>query len=412
MTEPRTRLARLIDRGTIALGWSVAWRFALVMIPVRILAELVAAGQQSGGAPLGALGILVMLPVGGNAFLIPVAVPIALFGLDWAGKRALRKRGAAVPSGFIGWSLYWRAVLLVLAGMVVLGLVFVPITFLARAAGPGSTVATALPVIAALVLLPALVAWALNAYGLALRQAAERARTFEAPGVRPAGPPEDLSTPADLFDRERFGDNYALVVAFCAASVLGPFLWWSVHGVLGTGGASAPSAEVLAQEAVFGAVQGFALVAILGRVRSIGLQVAAVGAAFAAVNLAAAVLLDWGLSGVTSAASGFAFGALFMAGLALGIRLRGPLPRGLILGLGGAFLVQSCLVVPALFSYELRAMDLETGFFHHEFLLPRAIKALLDAGVFGAGTFLAVRAHLGRRGLRLAGRRVVPADGG
>jgi len=121
---------KIFEKGNPGLGWFVLWRLSLAMIPLNLISRFLA--EQGGPNPAAGLGVLFALPVGGNLYLVPLAIPITLVLLNWIGKMAMQKKLGTNPGGFIGWSLYWRFALLQIAGVFALGLVFVPFAILAQ----------------------------------------------------------------------------------------------------------------------------------------------------------------------------------------------------------------------------------------------------------------------------------------
>jgi len=96
--------AHFYDGKTLSLGWSVFWRVWLVALAVEVVVFLVflLPPLSPRAADLGQI----------LSFVLVTAAWI--WTCNWAGKRALTKRNLQFPTGFIGWSIFWRAMLLTL----------------------------------------------------------------------------------------------------------------------------------------------------------------------------------------------------------------------------------------------------------------------------------------------------------
>ena len=89
-----SRFGRFFNRRQIGLGWSVLWRLFLLLLPLRVIGQLVAWGASAGGHDPGVhpAASIFALPVGGNLYVFPLALPVMLIGLDWIGKGVARRR--------------------------------------------------------------------------------------------------------------------------------------------------------------------------------------------------------------------------------------------------------------------------------------------------------------------------------
>jgi hypothetical protein len=410
-----SRIGRFFNRRHLSLGWSLLWRLFLLMLPVRLLGELAAWGQASGGGPAaggGAVGALFALPVGGNVYLFPLALPVMLFGLNGIGKHVARRRLEREVAGFVGWSIYWRWALLQLAGVVGLAAVLAPVIFAAvKVGGEGRSAAIFVGALA-LILLPALVLWGLNAAGWSLVRAVERAPAAAPAEVAPvagapAGPVHDWTR---LFDHERYGFNWWLAGAWALTMVLMPWASTALRSLIAGELMDPPGLDWYPVYVLVSLGEGAAFAYLSHRLTNGWLLPPAM--AVVAVLL---TLVEAGASGhfepwflVSSALHAL----LVVGGLVAGVRLLGARIAGFLAGLGAGLLAWG-LVYPAVLIAglppEVGPMPAE---FYREIYLLQAILRPLEAVALAGLLFAAVQRHLRRRGLRLAGGAVRPAPGG
>jgi hypothetical protein len=409
-----SRIGRFFNRRHLSLGWSVLWRLSLLMLPVRLLGELAAWGQASGGGPAagaGAVGALFALPVGGNVYLFPLALPVMLFGLNGIGKHVARRRLEREVAGFVGWSIYWRWALLQLAGVVALGAVLAPVMFAAvKVGGEGRSAAIFVGAFA-LILLPALVLWGLNAAGWSLVRAVERAPEAApaefAPGA-PAGPVRDWTS---LFDRERYGFNWWLAGAWALTMILMPWASTALRSLIAGELMDPPGLDWYPVYVLVALGEGAAFGYLSHRLRNGWLLPPAMAVVSVLLTLAEGLALGgfqpWFL--VSSAAHAL----LVAGGLVAGVRLLGAGIGGFLAGLGAGLLAWGLLVYPVVLIAGLPpdVGPMPAGFYREIYLL-QAILRPLEAVALAGLLFAAVQRHLRRRGLRLAGGAVRPAPGG
>lgn len=132
-----TFLRQLFNRQSLSIGWSVSWRTWLAGIVLQIAfcvpVALWYASQRPFSTDSAALGrnFDTLLELTSPLVLVAL-IPI----LNWIGKYVLRKRNLPVPTRFIGWSIFWRAVVLSLGlGLVAWMLILLPIVFWIRIPG-------------------------------------------------------------------------------------------------------------------------------------------------------------------------------------------------------------------------------------------------------------------------------------
>lgn len=387
----RQRVAGVFNRRQLSLGWSVGWRFMLLMLPVRLLAEVVQIGGPEN-SPLGAVSVLLLLPIGGNVAFIPVAIPVALFGLNHIGKYVLRRRESVQVNGFIGWALYWRAALVTLAGLIAAGLLALPVVFLGRVLSDDREAPFVALGVVGVILLPALVLWAINAYGWALGRVKVRFGAVEggvvdrAP-VAPAAGRQDANPFFNLPPRA----TMKTLVPLAAAYAVGTSTWIVtrplVESALMRGWTGGGDAAWLALTLLWAAVEGIAFAWIAHRVRGIWGLAAAVGAASLVTSLAAGatdrLLSDHqfasDLLSVPWLLQSFLWAAIVILGIVLGARLLGASFLGVSVGILGALLVNRWLLIPFVFRMMEGASLVHPGRF-----LSTGLQSLLDAAIFGA----------------------------
>lgn len=92
---------KFFDKQTLFTGWSIFWRVWLVALAVEVVVFLVflLPPLSFRAADLGQIISFVLVA---GAWI---------WACDWAGKRALQKRNLPVPNRFLGWSIFWRAML-------------------------------------------------------------------------------------------------------------------------------------------------------------------------------------------------------------------------------------------------------------------------------------------------------------
>lgn len=405
------RIGALFEKGNMGLGWAALWRLTLILLPLNLLAKL--AAQEASMNPAGAVAMLLALPVGGNVYLVPIAIPVMLFTWNWIGKYVMRKKLAVRTDRFVGWSLYWRVALLQLAGIFALTLVFLPLTFLAQQSD--DRVRMVIMAVAGLVLFPALIYWSLNVVGFVLRRVAASvplsdkaiAESVELGAVRVRGY-------QSLFDRSRYGMNWMFAAAYPAAGLVSTLTYPLVDAMFGRGFAF-DMFEMLHVLLLTWAISGLGLALFLHRFRS-AWQV--VGAFVVLLTLMRPV--DSFLMGFTPGAPDTAlldpqglilrasFALLFASGLLAGIRLIGPGIVGFGLGTGLATLIQLQLVVPAVIAQfqDIPVSDIQSPLR----LASDFVSALLEAVINGVAFWWACDWHLGRHGLRLSQQGVIQSD--
>ena len=403
-----SRIGRLFNRRQIGLGWSVLWRLFLLLLPLRVIGQLVACGAAAGGHdPAGhPAASIFALPVGGNFYVFPLAVPVMLLGLDWIGKSVARRRLERPVAGFIGWSIYWRLALFQLAGVVAIGIVLAPLLLVAMAIGGGSRWAAVAAGVVALALLPVLVAWSLNAAGWSLLRAVERSKA--APPAAAAagttgGPVRDWTR---LFNRAG-GLPWEVAGAWALGMAATPWLSAAVRALPPGHPFDAPGLDWYPLYVLIACAEGAAFAWLSQWLRNGWLLAPAMAGVSVLLGLveaaAGAGFQPWFL--LSSAAHGL----LVAGGLAAGVRLLGAGFGGFLAGLGAGLLAHGLLVYPAVLAVALPAgAGPMPGAWWWEVwvvqLIVRPVEAVILAGLLLA----AVRGHLRRRGLRLAGGAVGP----
>ncbi len=395
---------KIFEKGNPGLGWFVFWRLALALLPLNLISRLLA--EQGGPDPVAGVGILFALPVGGNLYLVPLAIPVTLVLLNWIGKGAMEKRLGVKPAGFIGWALYWRFALLQLVGLLALGLAFVPLGFLFQ--GLSENGAPILLSVAGIIGLPALIFWNLNVLGFAIRKVAGGALA-EGPGEAPATRKTRAKVRdfRDLFNISEFGMNWLVAAAYFASGVIGLFLVPLVRGLFSGDIEFGPARGLPGFLFALG-VGGLGLSVALHRAKNPWQAVAM----FAVVVGLSEILIATPLEKLLEARPGddpwfdpagvvssLSYAVFFCSGLLAGLRFLGPTISGFAAGIGIGQLIHGILIVPLVYSLS---MDIEMAFFlQPEILGTRVINLLLDALVTGAALWWVCDWHLGKNGLRL-----------
>lgn len=405
-------IKKIFEKGNPGLGWFVLWRIGLVMIPLNVISDLVA--EQAGSNPAAGLGMLFALPIGGNVYMVPIAIPLVLILWNWIGKMAMRKKLGVSTDRFVGWALYWRYVLLQLAGILALALVFVPLGLLSQSGGETGQII--ILSIAMLVALPALIFWNLNIIGFVVKRVAAIV-TAEASSeaVGAAGGGERIRDYRVLFDASRYGMNWMIAGAYVVAGLIATVTFQLVQALF-SGELNFDVANILHVIFISLIIGGIGLAVLLHRIKS-AWQVVVLYSLLMAVAL---VLIETAL--MNTAGDGFgdremfdpavifsrlSFAALFCAGLLVGLRFGGPTILGFALGIGAGQLVFALLVDPLIWS-TFQDIEIE-AFWHLEGFAMQFLFVAVDAAITGAALWWACDWHLGRRGLRLTQQgRIVP----
>lgn len=393
-------LKKIFEKGNPGLGWFILWRISLVMIPLNVISTLVA--EQAGPNPAAGLGMLLVLPIGGNVYMVPIAIPLVLILWNWIGKMAMRKKLGTSPGRFVGWALYWRFVLLQLGGILALALVFIPLGLLTQ--GGGETAQIMILSLAALVGVPALIFWNLNIIGFVVKRVAamETAQGPEAAGSRAR-----IRDYRDLFDISRYGMNWMIAGAYVAAGLIAtvtfPLLQTLYSGEFNFGVSS-----ILHVILIGLAISGAGLALFLHRIKT-AWQVVVL---FALLTVLSQMLIETPLMNAAGDGSGegsmfdpaaivsrLSFAAFFCTGLLLGLRFGGPTVLGFAVGIGVGQLVFVLLVNPLIWSI-FQDIEIE-AFWYPEVFAVDFLFVTIDAAITGAALWWACDWHLGRRGLRL-----------
>lgn len=399
---------QLFDKGNAGLGWAVMWRMVVFLVPLNLLGRF--AAEEAAANPAAGILMLLALPIGGNVYLVPLAVPVVLFLWNWIGKHVLRTKLDFTTGRFIGWALYWRVALLQLAGIFALAVVLIPVTILAQNAADVSRMLVM--AVAGLVLFPALIYWSLNITGFTLKRVAALipAQT-EAFAARAAAGAVTVRDYRVIFDPARYGMNWMPGVAYLATGLAGTLTYPAVQALFGAGFGYGMG-EVLPVYVASWTIAGAGLAVILHRFRS-AWQVIALFAGLMVVLR----ILESALLGLVEGAADLplldpqrlivraAFAILFGAGLLAGIRLIGPTIAGFAVGTGLAQLLHITLIYPPLehLFHDVPLADLWTG---QRFALD-LVSTAVDAAITGAAFWWACDWHLNRRGFRLTQQGVI-----
>jgi hypothetical protein len=226
------KFRELFEKGNVGLGWALLWRVSLVLVPFNLLARF--AAEDATANPAAGVLMLLALPIGGNLYIVPLALPVALLVLNGIGKHLLRRRLGYTTPRFIGWSLYWRIALLQLAGLVPLGAITGLLAGLANVVGEGGRMP--IMAVAGLTMVPALVYWSLNVNGLALKRVAALVPAQAEPALADAARGSILVRDYRvLFDRAQFGTNWLLAGAYLAGAMLSTLIYSAVLALFGQG---------------------------------------------------------------------------------------------------------------------------------------------------------------------------------
>ncbi len=392
----------IFEKGNVGLGWATLWRLALILVPLNLLSELVA--LEASTNPAGAVAMLFALPVGGNVYLVPIAIPILLFAWNWVGKYVMETKLGVRPSGFVGWSLYWRVLLLQLAGYFAVGLVFVPLTMVAMSTG--DTARVLILSIGGLILLPALVYWSLNVVGFVIRRVAGAVPVSDgAESALPGSGPLMARSYQSLFDPSRHDTNWMLAAAYVATGLAASLTYPAVSALFGEGFNFRWGPELLAYF-ISWCLAGTGLVLVLHRFRQEWMVIVSFAALLVALRFFEVALSELMGEGeyerlTDPVGLGFraSFALLFISGILAGIRFIGPTIAGFAIGIGIAQLIHIMLVVQpsiALMNETPIAFIWSPLRFAQDL-----VSVAVDATISGLAFWWACDWHLGRRGLRL-----------
>lgn len=398
----RATIGKIFEKGNPGLGWFIMWRMALVMIPLNVVSRI---AIETSPNPLGAVGTLFALPVGGNVFLVPIAIPVTLFLWHWLGRMAMVKRLGVSPRGFVGWALYWRFVLLQLSGVIALGLVLAPIGLIASNFGEAGMVTFS--IIAAVVGLPGLIYWNLNVIGFVVKRVAAQAPQAEA-----EAPAEDegrvrIRHFRRLFDAQAFGMNWMIAGAFFMAAVAG-LLIFPLIGALFSGEVHFMRASNLAGAAVAWTVAAVGMAFLLHRMNHewevVGLLALLMVASLVIIEAPLSAAIEGDLDRIEWFApvpilQRLSFNLFFIGGLMAGLRLFGPGIAGLAGGIAAGELIHIWLAQPLIYdAFDFIPLSAMWG---PENLARGFLIALVDGAVTAALLWWASDWHLSRRNLRL-----------
>jgi len=398
-------LKNVLEKGNVGLGWFVFWRMALVIVPLNLIARMIA--ETTGVNSAAGLGALFVLPIGGNFYLVPIAIPVVLFLWDFLGKKAMEAKLGIKPAGFLGWALYWRFVLMQFAGILVLAVGFVPIVFLAQALG--ETAAIIIGAVFGILAFAGLIYWNLNVVGFVVKKVAATAtpaaRAEKDRLVREKGLVRDYR---DLFDIPAHGMNWMVAGAYAAAGFVGFIIFPFVDALFGEDISFPPVNFILTMlpNLIIG---GLALAWILHWIK---IPWQAVGI-FALVMVLNAIFIEGPVSRALDPGPGeegffnlpqiltrVLYAGFFIGGLLMGLRFRGPTFLGFALGIGAALLIYSLFINPIIWGLSL---DIEMDFFWRpERLLHSTLITVIDATFSGAALWWACGWHLKQRGLGLS----------
>lgn len=412
----------LFTKGNISIGWSLAWRVMLAILPLHVIAQLIASNPGGASRGLGAVAGLFALPIGNNYYLIPLALPITLFLWNWFGKKVLQQRLQVQTDKFIGWSIYWRTALLNFAGLLVFSLLLaVPMMLLVK---DGSQSGLAVIGGIGVLLLPALIIWNLNATGFAARKVSQMlvaagaaVRQTQAveitPQTRESAPVSLESTPIrsylSLFDRQAHGINFYFGAGFFIASILGLFTWDIVSSLIGGYSFYFSPVKYYLVTFVFIFAQTASLLLITYSARQDWLVPLLFGAALLLLGIGQRAVFNSiefenirfaGIFEARFIILNFCWGFLFMGGLITAVRLWGPKPWSLIAGITAGVLIFY------LGSQAFTALTTEEYSFISVHSL---ISTLLDGLLFGALMYAGLVLHFEQKGLRLHDAAFAPA---
>jgi hypothetical protein len=391
-------------KDNISLGWSLAWRVMLAILPVHVIAQLIAANPGSARG-IGAVAGLFALPIGNNYYLIPLALPLTLFLWNWFGKKIMLQRLQIQTDKFIGWSIYWRTALLNFAGLLVFSLIIaLPMALLIKdGSGSGLAVIGAI----GLLLLPALIVWNLNATGFVVRKVAQRlvaagAAVQEARLVEAA--PEVLETSSirsylALFDRPEHGINLYFGAGYFVASILSLFTWEIVGHLIEGYSLSFSPLKYYMVIFVFILAQTAALLLISYSARKNWLVPLLFGAALVLLGIGQRAVFHSmqfenirfaGLFEARMLLLNFSWGFLFMAGLVTAVRVWGPMLWSMITGVSLALLGRDVVVQ---IIYALTREEYSFG-------IANVISTLLDSLLLGGLMYAGLLLYQRQKGLR------------
>lgn len=123
---------QLFNRQALRVGWSMLWRIWLAVLALKVAFSLpvgfwYALRHASASDPAALRAHFDRILDISNLPVLLALIPT----FNWIGKSVLRKRNLAVPSGFIGWTIFWRVVGLSI--FLILGIavaILLPIVFL------------------------------------------------------------------------------------------------------------------------------------------------------------------------------------------------------------------------------------------------------------------------------------------
>lgn len=410
-------IRKIFEKGNTGLGWFVLWRLTLALLPFNVISALVAA--QAGPNPAAGVGAIFALPIGGNYYLVPIAVPLVLVLWNWIGKMAMRKKLGVNTGRFVGWALYWRFVLWQLAAIVPLGLLIALVAFASQGAGDdGQMIIIGIFGLGGIAFL---IYWNLNVIGFVVKRVAamvpsEAAASGEAVAAAESGAP--IRDYRAIFDLSRYGMNWMIGGAYVVAGLIGVVVFPLLQALF-SGEFNFGMAGILHSIFIGLVIGGAGLAFFLHRLR----DPFAVVALFALLMVASRVLIETPLINVAGGSfeatsmfhpaailSRLSFAALFCAGLLAGIRLGGPTFLGFSLGIGAGQIFNGLLLNPLVWM-ALENVPIEV-FWHPEGLATEFLYVAIDAAVTGALLWWACDWHLGRRGLRLTQQgSIVPRAG-
>jgi uncharacterized membrane protein YhaH (DUF805 family) len=403
----------LFAKGNISIGWSLAWRVMLAILPLHVIAHLIASNPGGASRGLGAVAGLFALPIGNNYYLIPLALPITLFLWNWLGKMILLQRLQVQTDKFIGWSIYWRTALLNFAGLLVFSLLIaLPVMLLVK---DGSESGLAVIGVIGILLLPVLIVWNLNATGFAARKvsqmlvaagaAVQRAQVVErTPKVLEPTPFALESTPLrsylSLFDRQAHGINFYFGAGYFIASILGLFTWDIVAALIGGHSPYFSPLKYYLIVFVFIFAQTASLLLITYSVRQDWLVPLLFGAALLLLGIGQRAVYNSmefenirfaGIFEARFIILNFCWGFLFMGGLIAAVRSWGPKLWSLMAGITAGTLI---------FNLGLQVVNVLTRE-GYSFSVTDIISTLLDGLLFGALMYAGLALHFEQKGLRL-----------
>lgn len=140
---------QLFNRQSLSVGWSVSWRTWLAGAALQIALCVPVAFWYAFQRPSSTDPAVLRRNFDTLLELTSPPVLVALIlVLNWIGKSVLRKRNLPVPTRFIGWTIFWRALVLSVGlGLAAWMLILIPVVFWIRI--PGADTVAALAALAA-----------------------------------------------------------------------------------------------------------------------------------------------------------------------------------------------------------------------------------------------------------------------